>query len=412
MDFQQRLRESVGELHRRGYFASPFPEGDGVSIRHESYDEEQAAEDIFAAFPWLSLDDNDASRSVAERLNRLHARRSVAVKYLVPAETLQVDHTLKLGPYVIHQPIVPHEHTVDAHPWAMHLLDVPGADVDPGWDPLSAPAGSLASYLRFPLIEGRTEVEASLLFPVGTGVIQQEPLALQVTEHADRVLDVLRYRYCNHKRPHLVPQHAGVLTSSFRAAYLMPEVPDIEPGLVTAKAQVFEALNTWLGLEVDADVSVDDIYLATIASGDCANEIEQRLRAGLRARGQAFLLVNPEMRFVSLVFAIDAIAAVGRKTGDDQRNHVAAVSSNGKRDIFDRILARIKTLYSVRNAIVHRGESFAEHGAEPVECLTGIDEIMMRCIHTILRSTWKTKQDIGTAVNVWLKSFAIPSSKN
>jgi hypothetical protein len=403
--YEHRLAGSLEGLRKRGYFASPMPEGDGVSIRHQSYDDEEAFEDIAAAFPWLSFDESDASKPAAERLNRLNSQRSVAITYLVPAETLLIDQTLTLGPYVIHRPIVPHEHTVAAHPWAMEFLDVPGADVDPVWDPRSAPHDSLARYLGFPLIEGHTEVNGALLFPVGAGVVQQEPLALQITEHADRVLDVLRYRYCNQDRPQLVPQHAGVLTSSFRAAYLIPQVSDIEPGLVVAKSQAFEALNVWLGLEADAGVSADDIRLATIASGECASEVEQRIRAGLRSRGQSFLLVNPEMRFVSLVFAVDAIAAVGHKKGNDQRRHVAAVGSNGKKSLFAAFLASIQKLYRVRNRIVHEGASFAEQGEDPITCLTGIDRIMTHCIHAALRSSWKTTKDIGSAVDVWLKTF-------
>lgn len=403
---QERVGPGLERLRAQGYFASAFPEGDGLTVRHASYDSTQAYADISAAFPWLALESIEDTSKIPELLNELHGGRRLSVRYLVPVDKLLLHETIDMGPYVIHRPVVPHEHTVMDHPYGMDLLDVPGADIDPGWDPATAGETSLARYLGFPLIEGRAEVDASLFFPTGSGVRQDEALAKHLTEHADRALDVLRHRFCNQDHLEQVPQHAGVLSTGFREAYLFPDAPDLEPRRLEAKPEPFEAVNVWLGLEVSAPMDSGDVRLAEIASGTCRNAMEQRLRAALRARGQSFFIVNPEMRFASLVFANDAIAVVGEKTGDDHRRHVAAVASRGDRSQFDKILVEIDKLYGFRNAIVHRGASFAELRVDATSAIVGVDRIVMSCMHSVIRSAWETEGHVIQDVQTWLAAFA------
>ncbi len=393
------LIESLIFLRERGYFASPMPEGDGISIRHDSYDEQRATEEITEAFQWLDFFAAEDSMSTSETLRVLNAGRKVKVRYLVPIDKLLIYDIMVLGPYTIYPQVTPYEFTIDSHPWAMRLLDVPGADVDPDWTPRDAPESSLAHLLAFPLIEGELEVDSSLLFLIDSGFSEREILALQITEHADRVIDVLRFRYCNHDRPQMVPQHAGVTSDGFREAYIMPIASDIDPLLVVAKPQTFEAINVWLGLEANNGVDDNDIRLATIASGACSTENDRRIRSGLRSKGQSFLLVNAEIRFVSLVLAIDVVAAVGRKQAEAHRKHVAAVSSYRERQKFPDTLASISRLYKIRNRIVHEGASFYELNEDPVICLTEIDHILASCIEASLDATWQTALEVDDYVS-------------
>ena len=382
---QDALLPSIEAFRARGYWASAFPQGDGITLRHEEYDDTNCLEDVRSCFPWLSIDEVGQGQSVSQAMQRLNADRRLLIRYLVPAAKLLIYENIELGPYKIHRPVVPHENPTWKHPWADEFLDVPGADIDPGWNPVKAPENSLARLLGYPLIEGTIQVDARLLFPVGAGTAEWEPLALHVTEHADRALDVLRHRFCDYRAPHSTPHHAGVLSDpEFRIAYLMPDAADIKPHLIAAKPKVFEAVNVWLGLELDTSISPMDERLAEIASGIVANEIEERIRGALRARGQSFLLVSDEMRFVSMVFSTDAVSFVGKKRGDEHRRHVAAAASGNKRNLYVEFLDMMKTLYPLRNDIIHKGASFRELEMDAKDVLVKMDEMLRLCIENAL----------------------------
>ncbi len=402
------LSLSINELRTLGYWASPFPEGDGVTFSHERYDRDTAVNDISLCFSWLEINEEDHEQSVAKALQQLNENEKITIRYLVPADKLLIYESISLGPYTIHRPVVPLEHSTDKHPWVGELLDVPSADVDPYWEPSEAPKNSLARLLGYPLIEGSIQVEAHLLFPVGSGTAEWEPLALQVTEHADRALDVLRHRFCNYETPHFTPHHAGLIgNAEFRIAYLMPDRKDIKPHLIHAKPQVFEAVNVWLGLELDNHISQDDQRLSEIASGIVTNEIEERLRGSLRAKGQSFLLVSDEMRFVSMIFSADSVSFVGEKKGDDHRRHVAATAAGDNRELYFQFLDDMRAIYPFRNKIVHKGASFREMGVSAKDILIKMDRILSLCIDEALICGLSSESEFLNVANQRIKCFSI-----
>jgi hypothetical protein len=202
---QECLLPSIEALRSRRYWASPFLEGDGVTLRRGNYGDRTALNDVRLCFRWLDIHDVGQGQSVPQAMQELNAGRELLVRYLVPADKLVVHESVSLGPYRIHRPVIRCEYSIDKHPWTDELLDVPGADIDPSWNPFEAPEGSLARLLGYPLIEGSIQVDSRLLFPVGAGTAEWEPLALQVTEHADRALHVLRYLFCHYRTPHYTP---------------------------------------------------------------------------------------------------------------------------------------------------------------------------------------------------------------
>ncbi|MFZ6723606.1 hypothetical protein [Undibacterium sp. Ji49W] len=399
------LKSSLELLQSKGYWVSPFPEGDGLTINNKTYDPKIALNDLKLCFEWLEID--GPSGNAQEAVQQLHAGRMVRVRYLVPVDKLlQWPDIVELGPYNIHRPVIPRERPVNSHPWGRSLSDIEGIDMDTDWNPFTAPAGSLAQLLAYPLIEGVTEVDASLFFPVGAGTCEYEPLVLQITEHADRVLDVLRHIYCHYRTPHYTPNHAGVIAGKeFRTAFLMPETQNLKWRKVTAKGQVFEANNVWLGLELDNSPSSSNDQLAEIASGIVANEVEGHIRSALRMRGQSFFLLNDEMRFLSLVFTIDACTFVGKKNGPQHRQHIAAFASGGNKFRFDEYLNSFDQLYKIRNKIVHSGSSFAELRVNAKDQLTQIDHILFCCIEQAVDESWTTEAEVNAAIKTRLTGF-------
>src|SRR5450830_1535884 len=100
-----QLVESLQALRGKDYWASPFPEGDGVTFTHKSYDGNKALVDLNACFEWLEI--SAPSQNASEAVAKLHSGRKVRIRYLVPADKLlQWPALIQLGPYKIHRPVV------------------------------------------------------------------------------------------------------------------------------------------------------------------------------------------------------------------------------------------------------------------------------------------------------------------
>ncbi len=375
------LTASLAALRARGYWASAFPEGDGVAFSHANYDRSVALGDVTLLFPWVEIQEADPSA-----MGEAFAGALVTVRFLTPVLKLQIDRSFTLGPYRFNAPVDGVDNTVDRHEWKDELLDEPGADVNPSWRPnleASDDRGRLARLLGRPLIDASTQVDASLL--VGRGVAEQDILVRTLTEHADRGLDLLRWSYCHHRRPEYTPDPAGLTADGFSEVYLLPS-PGIRGGLLSAITSPIATSNRWLGLEIEGKAygnrTIEE--LARIAAGVVANPVEARLRAALRIRNQAFFIVSAEMRFLSLILAIDSVAWVGRLKGNAQREYVARLATLDRPAGRAKLQTDFDELYGVRNKIVHEGASFAELGLDAAVQLDGADAILRSCIDVVV----------------------------
>src|SRR5690606_10348018 len=54
-DYQLLAADACAALRKLGYFASPFPEGDGVTFSHPEYSPISAMSDVSSHFPWLDI---------------------------------------------------------------------------------------------------------------------------------------------------------------------------------------------------------------------------------------------------------------------------------------------------------------------------------------------------------------------
>jgi hypothetical protein len=222
------------------------------------------------------------------------------------------------------------------------------------------------------------------------------PLLLRCVECADRGLDIIRGRFCNHKFQMQVPGLAGQLLDGFHAAYVIPASGPFKDKLYCHPATPFHVTSNWLGLEVDHGLNQEDVALAPIVHGGPATEMFMRLRAAVRALGQAFYILTPESRFLSLVFAIDGLCAPNEKwKGLPHRTYIAAVAADGERKLFATLLKDFDTAYTeVRNSIVHQGKSFVELGIDPIHSLKHLDRILGLCIETVMRHSFNTSAQL------------------
>ncbi|MCY1646651.1 HEPN domain-containing protein [Caulobacter sp. SL161] len=379
------LSSALEEVRARGYFASAFLKGDGVTfngLAGHPYDPDRALADFTACFGFLDLEvatDDESTQSV---LARLSGDRVVTLRYLAPADGLQLEAPLTLGKTKIHPPVDGEDYRLSDHPWRA-LCDVPGADVDPNWTPSANARGSTA-LLAYPLIERSIQAPLRLVYEAKRSQDAQSPLLRLIMEDADRALDPVRFNLCSFRRLAYLPARPG-WRGDVASIHVIPETRAFEEWLLQGKPYVLRVANTWLGLEVDASVESSALALVDLVDSADQDEMTLALKAALRAFNQALYIVELEAAFLHLVYALDALCEPGKLTGDRHRLWISAFASHGDAARFAQVLADFDRLYSVRNRIVHQGQTFASLGL--------VGEVECQAIHNLF----------GAVLNVFLR---------
>lgn len=394
---QQLIQTGIEGLRSIGYWASPFPEGDGITFSKDGYRPEAGVKDFRSCLPFMTVHVPSGETPYAV-LARLGKGRTISATCLVPVTCLLLHETIALGQTKFHPPVDGYGRTVSSHPWGVELCDVVGADVDPSWFPVELDDFSnLATLLGHPLIERRVEIPVTMLYEAKASVAGGERLVRFIAQDADRWLDLLRWTYCSYKRLEYLPNRAGWV-GDFCYAYVKPDFgPPAD--VYGAKAQVLRVENNWFGLEVSGFVPDEEITaLACMLDGSNASAMAREVKSALRAIGQAYYLVEPEASFLSLVYAIDALCEVGDLRGAHQRIWVCAAASIGKPSRFTEFLTKYERLYAIRNRLVHDGETLSSLGADPQAVNQDIELILASVILTIVRAGCDSRQEFVDTV--------------
>ncbi|MBM7405077.1 MULTISPECIES: hypothetical protein [Sphingomonas] len=107
-DQREALPAAIAAISAQGYWASPFPEGDGVAFQRYDetpYDPDAALADFQAAFGFLKLDVLDPDEGQGRALARLAGDRSISCICLVPVEGLRLEAPFDLGETRFHAPV-------------------------------------------------------------------------------------------------------------------------------------------------------------------------------------------------------------------------------------------------------------------------------------------------------------------
>lgn len=180
------LPESLEALRERGYWASAFPEGDGLTFNSAAgarTDPDRVLEDFRACLPQLEISPVMGGQSTAERLAELSGDAITRCTYLAPVEAMRLDSHLAYGATVIHRPVDGDEIMLANHRW-QELCDVPGADVHSEWAPGHRATGT-TRLLGLPLVEREIDIPVALLHRAQGSVRGQEELLRFVLEDAD-----------------------------------------------------------------------------------------------------------------------------------------------------------------------------------------------------------------------------------
>lgn len=388
------LTEAGERLRARGYWASFFPEGDGISFMREDakHDHAQILMDISASFAPIQVVEKDGPNGRVELADLLNddTQGSVRVRYLVPVDQLLLLESFSIGGTSFHAPIDGEDVSLERHTWGMALCNVPGADVQPGWTPLKTDClRGTTDLLAYPLIERQIDVPSKIFHARRSDIRGLEKFLNFIISDGDRALDMLRWALCSYRKLEYLPNKAGWI-GDFAHAYIEPQFGSKSGELVSAKPDVLRVANNWLGLEAQALDIGAVAPIANVIDGTWESELVPAVKAALRTFGQAYYLTEPEASFLSMLYATDALAGVEDLKGYRQRIWVAAAASKGKVRLFDDILRSFIELYEVRNELVHKGKTFIELEREPRQVNQDMSRILGLCIENIYEENYSS----------------------
>lgn len=396
------VAESCQALRELGYFASAFPEKDGVTISHPNYLRETALTDIQTKFYWLDITDK------LTHVSQLYGDEIVECTILVPVEKLHLTCLLEVEPYRF-IPALGYDESGETHPWHEYLSASSGDSIYQARE-AAQQQGSLGIsrddiLLTYPLVETEISIPRRELFAANEYPDGMSPLLLRCAEYADRGLDLLRIEQCNYKQLERLCSSAGQLLDGFHAAYVIPKDGVIKPTLYCHLASPYQVTPNWLGLDIDT-VGYFSFMFAPIVHSAIGDEMSLRVRGAVRASGQAFYILSPESRFLSLIFTLDGLCAPKRNwSGLTHHSYIAAVAANGNATQFDRWLRFFDKAYSnVRNKLVHEGASFIEICEDAAQLSNQLMLLLRACISTISHHSFVKISDLQVSIVAELKS--------
>ena len=376
------VNESLKAISAIGYWASPFPEGDGVTFRpNDGKDDrtvEQMLADFQAAFPWLDISASPpgtGNLALAELEAQADSPSTERCTVIVPVLKLHFEESLDLGPFRL----------------------VCARQFDPS--PNERLSNLQGSYLQFDI-----DIPYADLLRLNRHVSDGDVVILQCLARAEQALDVIRFGYSSFKRPEYTPNPAGQLESGFYAAEIIPiGKTHLRPIDLAGISRPMSASNNWLGPQIDDSIFRGRPYLEEILHGR-SDELALAVKGTLRFIRQAFYSLGDESRFLTLVFALDGLAHPDKNLkGPDHRAYIAALTAHGKIRRFKADLERYNDLYSkVRNELVHKGKDFHELPYAPAQCCDDMLDYLKRLVTLIEELDLKDVAALRDQAHEWL----------
>jgi hypothetical protein len=334
------LAASLAAISQRGYWASPFPDGDGVVF---SCDDKLRTDDLIyadfaGAFPWLDVVAGDSGDGNIE-LAKVDGDRDIACTVMVPVLKVKIEDSFDLGKFRL----------------------VCARVFDP------APHARLSRY-EGEYIQFETTLKYGDLLRVDRSIDFNDGVIKQCLAQAEHAMDVIRFQFSSFARPRFTPNPAGQLDDGMYSVDVIPHGTFLKPMELHGIALPMGASNNWLGPELeDADVK-GRFLLIEILNGR-SDAISNSIKTVLRSCRQSFYTLGDESRFLNLIFALDGFVEPKKDwVGWKHRTYVAAVISGGEVKRFEVVLEQYDLLYSeIRNPLVHGGKDFYQLDFDPAE---------------------------------------------
>ena len=377
------LSQSLQKIVALGYWASPFPEGDGVTFNDKGGGKSgpQVLADFVAAFPWLNVAMGESGDSNLE-LADLETEAMITCTVIVPLERVFLEEPFELGPFRF---------------VCQRELDEKPHDRLADWN---------GDYLQFD-----TELKYQDLLRVDRAITHNDVVISKCLALAEHALDVIRFRFSSFDRPEFTPNPAGQLDDGTYVVEIVPHGrTHLKPLNLKGISRPMSASNNWLGPEiVGSDFHAREFLVAML--GGQSDELALSVKAALRACRQSFYSLGEESKFLSLVFALDGLVHPKKQwMGWCHHTYVAALVSHGNLTRFKSVLVRYAELYAdVRNPLVHKGKDFYELAQEPAQCCQDIYRFIIEVVELIADLRLTTVEELNAQAKQWLATPAFKS---
>lgn len=363
---EAQITKSIETLTALGYWASPFPEGDGVTFsgKDQEITPEQMLVHLRTAFSWLEIESAVSSDGNTE-LAELAPNREIRCKIIVPLAKILIEESFDIGDYhfVCRREFDPYPHE------RLGMFDCEYLEFD--------------ATLSYPdLLRINRKLEYNDL------VINK---CLALAEHA---MDIIRFQFSSFIRPEFTPNPAGQLDDGFYAIEIIPDGnTHLRPLALEGIARPMSASNNWLGPQVEDSRQQGGELMIALAGRD--DEVGMGVKSALRGCRQSFYAMGDESKFLNLVFTLDGLAHPGPLIGWKHRTYMAALISHGHILQFASVLRRYDELYTeVRNKLVHGGKDFYELLFEPHQACEDIYEYIKAVIQLIESQGFSKAEDL------------------
>lgn len=377
-----QLALSLERLNEFGYWASAFPEGDGVTFNDKGAgrSEQKILDEFCEAFPWLDVSmgiHGNSNQELADLESNAGETTTLDCVVIVPIEKVHFEATFEFGPFkfVCHKEFddAPHERLAD-------------------WN---------GSYLQF-----ETQLEYTDLLRLNRHISDNDVVILKCLSISEHAMDVVRFEFSSFVRPQFTPNPAGQLDDGTYSIEIIPlGHTHLKPVNLNGISRPMSASNNWLGPELDDHDFPAREYLTEVLCGR-SDELAHSVKSALRSSRQAFYTLGDDSKFLTLVFALDGLAHPAKKwTGWKHRTYIAALISHGDVRQFQAALVRYDELYSdVRNALVHQGKDFFELAQNPGLCCQDIYGYITDVINLIAVFGFISVDQLHAQATQWLKT--------
>lgn len=341
-EYTAKINASLNKIVNMDYWASPFPEGDGVTFKpNTKKTEDEITSDFKECFDWLDI--VKATHEVAiEQLALIDAEIFIDCTVTVPLQQIRIETSCKIA---------------DNYKYLANEIN----------DTITVPR---VADFNSEQIEFDLKIKFGDLLKLNNSSLEHDNYVINLClDQAERGMDLIRLRYSSFDRPEFTPNPAGQLKSGFYEVQITPNTSKripIKPKVYGGLSKPLSASNNWLGPEISDQFNLNDYKLSEILLGNKVHELGCLLIGSLRNCRQAFYTIGDESKFLYLIFSIDGLGSPDQDwRGWKHRTYISVLASSDNPSKFGDTLEAFDYLYTdIRNELVHNGKSFYELGVD------------------------------------------------
>ncbi|EIA9362900.1 hypothetical protein K7116_001415 [Salmonella enterica] len=366
------ISTSLKKLRDMGYWASAYPEGDGITFKYtkDSYQKSsiEILEDFSICFEWVEIELAKSRSSNLELAELEGKNKNMECIVIVPIEKIFIQETIEIGKYIFY---CGRQFDEESH---KRLSEQDG------------------SYIQF-----NCDLPYSDLLKLNSSIDHNSHVINMCLSIAEYALDLVRFSHSSFTRMEYTPNPAGQRSDGFYDVEIIPrERTHLKPIKISGISRPLAVSNNWLGPQVDSLYYPGLQYLSSIYDGVVENELSKLVSSVVRACRQSFYSIGAESQFLNLVFALDGLANIDPKwKGWKQRTYIAALTCNNSLIEFKKNLEVYDELYTdVRNKLVHDGKDFYELNVNANESSEQIFKYIKIIIILIESNGFSTLQEL------------------